>query len=141
MKTDYLETETDALSTEILAKKFIHLYRQGKTLDAFSEFFSDTVIQVEWKDFRLVRSAGKALLLAKEREWLASAECIYDLYVSDPVISGNYFSFVVDIEAIVQNKGRIHVNKICVYKTENDKIAFEQQTVTVKRIAVSKYLA
>jgi|GEM_PF-1558468 len=139
MKTSYLETEVT--STEILAEKFIHLFRQGKMVEAISELFADNVVQVEWKDFHPIRTAGKSLLLAKEREWLASVECIYDLYVSDPLISGSYFSFVMDIEAIVKNRGRIHINKICVYKTENDKIIFEQQTITIKRTVNTKFCA
>jgi hypothetical protein len=114
------------MSTERVAQRMIQLCRENKKADAIDELYSDKITSVILKGDLSEKVEGKLAVSQKIYEWNSATEQIRDLNISDPIISGDYFSCTVETDAFMKGMGRVQMNEVCVYKVQYGKIVFEQ---------------
>ena len=114
------------MSTEKVAERMVQLCRENKRADAVDELYSDKITSVVLKGDLSERVEGKLAVSQKIYEWNLATEQIRDLSISDPIVSGDYFSCTVAVDAFMKGIGRIQLNEVCVYKVQYGKIVFEQ---------------
>jgi hypothetical protein len=119
-------TSKGLMSTEKVARKFVQMCRENRRMEAIDELYSDKITSVELKGDYPTSLEGKLSVARKIFEWNASVNRIFDLYVTDPVINGDYFSFCMNIDALTINQERVKLKEVCVYKVQYGKIVFEQ---------------
>lgn len=114
------------MTTEMVAEKLVNLCRQNKRADAVDELYSDKITSIVLQGERSEQVEGKLAVSRKIYEWNSEAEQIRNLYISDPVVSGDYFSFTMETDVFMKGIGRVLMNEVCVYKVQYGKIVFEQ---------------
>lgn len=114
------------MSTERVALRMVQLCRENKKADAIDELYSDTITSIISKGNFSEKVEGKLAVSQKIYEWNSSTEQIRDLSISDPIISGDYFSCTVETDAFMKGAGRVKMNEVCVYRVQYGKIVFEQ---------------
>ena len=127
-----LITSKAILSTERVADRLVQLCRENKRADAIDELYSDKITSIELRGEKSQKLEGKLAVSQKVHEWNEAAEQIRDLYISDPIVSGDYFSCTMDTDAFVKGMGRVRMNEVCVYKVQYGKIVFEQFFFTIQ---------
>lgn len=113
-------------STELVAEKLVKLCRENKRVDAIDELYSDKITSIVLNGDNSERIEGKLAVSRKIYEWNLATEQIMDLYISDPIVSGDYFSCTMDVDAFMKGMGRVKMKEVCVYKVQYGKIVFEQ---------------
>jgi hypothetical protein len=119
-------TSKTLMKTDLVAEKMVKFLRENKREDAIDELFSDKITSVELKGEIQEKVEGKLAVLRKIYERNSDTVQIIDLYVSDPLVSGDYFSFTKDTDVYMRGIGRVLMNEVCVYKVQYGKIVFEQ---------------
>ncbi|PBQ30476.1 hypothetical protein CNR22_01400 [Sphingobacteriaceae bacterium] len=114
------------MTTEMVADKLVELCRQNKRADAIDELYSDKITSIVLKGESSEQVEGKLAVSRKIYELNSSTEQIRDLYISDPIVSGDYFSFTMETDSFMKGIGRVRMNEVCVYKVQYGKIVFEQ---------------
>ena len=125
-------TSKALLTTDGVAEKLVKLFRENKREDAIDELFSDKITSVELSGDISEKVEGKLAVLRKIYERNVDTVQILDLCISDPIVSGDYFSFTKDTDIYMRVMGRVLMNEVCVYKVQYGKIIFEQFFFTVK---------
>ena len=125
-------TSKALLTTDRVAEKLVKLFRENKREDAIDELFSDKITSVELSGDISEKVEGKLAVLRKIYERNVDTVQILDLCISDPIVSGDYFSFTKDTDIYMRGMGRVLMNEVCVYKVQYGKIIFEQFFFTVK---------
>lgn len=114
------------MTTGMVAGKLVALCRQNKRADAIDELYSDKITSIVLKGESSEKVEGKLEVSRKIYEWNSSAEQIRDLYISDPIVSGDYFSFTMETDVLMKGIGRVRMNEVCVHQVQYGKIVFEQ---------------
>jgi ketosteroid isomerase-like protein len=114
--------------TEIqkVANRLVALCREGKNLDAINELYDDNIVSLEPKGSRHERTEGKAGVIANNQEMFQTVEQMFSTTISEPIIGGNFFSCVMEMDVKMKGMDRMNMSEICVYEVKNDKIVFEQ---------------
>ena len=128
-----METQTAVMTTEMVANKLVEFCRRAKNTEAIEQLYAGNIRSLEPKGSQAELTLGKVPVLVKDQQWRSMVQQINSVYISDPVITGNYFSCGMDIEVVLKETGRrITLNEICVYEVQNGKIVFEQFFYAIK---------
>lgn len=76
-------------------------------------------------DFEQV-TKGLDAIIAKGKKFDSMIETVHKLTISEPLIAGDVFAFVMDLELTMKGKGKMGAPELCVYKVKNGKIISEQ---------------
>lgn len=114
------------MTTQQIADRLVELCRQEKHPQAQNELYHDDIISIEDKKFNIPHTVGMAAIREKTVEWEASVIKIHSAFVSDPIVTGNYFAVTMENDITFVDKGRILINEICLYQVCNGKIIQEQ---------------
>lgn len=117
-------TKTEA--TEKVAKRLVELCREGKNVQAIEELYDENIISIEPKGSRAERTEGKTNVLAKTTQFTDMIEEMHGANISDPIVSGNHFSCIMEMDVTLKDMGRIPMNELCVYEVKDGKIVAEQ---------------
>lgn len=113
------------MNTQEVAEKLVQFCREGKNLDAIHELYADDVVSHEPKGSQMELSEGKEAALAKNQQWYDMVEEIHSGEVSDPIVSGNFFSCTMDMDVTYKGHGRSMMSEVCVYEVKDGKIVAE----------------
>ena len=114
------------MNTQEVANKLVELCRAGKNLDAIGELYADDVVSHEPKGSHMELSEGKEAAIAKNQQWYDMVEEVHSGQVSDPIVSGNFFSVTMDMDVTYKEYGRMPMSEVAVYEVKNGKIVAEQ---------------
>lgn len=114
-----------------VAEKLVQMCRQNKRWDALDELYSDKITSLEIKAGKVDKTEGKSEVLRKISDWNAYVEQIFDFYIADPIINGNYFSCNMVSDILTKDMERVRINEAYVYKVQEGKIVIEQFLVTI----------
>ena len=114
------------MSTQKVAVRLIELCRKGQIQQAQEEFYGVNMVSIEPAGAPIEKAEGLQAVVDKGKQFAASIEAHHGLTISDPVVSGKYFSMAMTLDATMKGRGRILLEEICVYKVEDGKIVFEE---------------
>jgi len=113
------------MNTQEVAGKLVEFCREGKNLDAINELYADNVVSHEPKGSHMELSEGKESAIAKNQQWYDMVEEVHSGRVSDPIVSGNFFSVTMDMDVTYKGQGRSMMSEVCVYEVKDGKIVTE----------------
>ncbi len=117
------------MNTEKIAARLVELCREGKYEQAQDELYAQDAVSVEMEGAPGGASGnvqGLDAIREKGRKWQESIETIHGGSVGDPIVSGDWFSVAMGIDATYKGMGRMDMKEICVYQVRDGKIAREQ---------------
>ncbi len=117
------------MNTEAVAKRLVELCRQGKYEEAQIELYADDAVSIEMDGLppgSIGNAKGLEAIREKGRQFNAGIEAVHGGSVSDPIVTGNWFSLVLTMDATFKGRGRVNMEEICVYQVRNGKIVREQ---------------
>jgi hypothetical protein len=86
------------MNTQEVAARLVQLCREGKNADAINELYDDHIVSREPKGSPMEITEGKAAVSGKTQQWYEMVEEIHSGEISDPVVSGNFFSCSMDMD-------------------------------------------
>lgn len=113
------------MSTQEVADKLVQFCREGKNIEAINELYADNIISYEPKGSHIEIAEGKAAVLDKSQEWYNMVEEVHSGTISDPIVTGNFFTVSMEMDVTYKGLGRNTMNEICVYQVKDGKIVSE----------------
>jgi len=114
------------MTTQQVADKLVALCRKGQIKDAQTELYGESMVSIEPAGAPVEKAVGIRAVAEKGKHFASMIEERHGLTITDPVITGNYFSMGMTLDATMKGRGRSLLQEICVYKVENGKIVFEE---------------
>ena len=114
------------MTTREVADRLVELCRKGLILEAQQELFADDVTSYEPENSPTPPAIGKEAVLAKGKHFASLIEERRSGSFEDPIVAGNYFSFVCKLDATLTGIGRIVWDEICVFGVKDGKVISEQ---------------
>lgn len=117
------------MNTEAIAARLVELCRQGKYEQAQNELYADDAVSIEMDGLpseMAQDTRGLEAIREKGRQFNATIETVHGGNIGDPVVTGNWFSLVMTMDATFKERGRVDMREICVYRVRDGKIVREQ---------------
>jgi hypothetical protein len=114
------------MTTREVANRLIELCRKGLVLEAQQELFADDVTSHEPEHSQTPPAIGKEAVMAKGKHFVSLIEERRSGSFEDPIVAGNYFSFVCKLDATLKGMGRVVWDEICVFGVKDGKVISEQ---------------
>jgi ketosteroid isomerase-like protein len=117
------------MNTQQVANRLVELCRRGEFTKAQDELYAQDAVSVEPEGApagSLGNARGLDAIREKGKAFDQTYETIHGITVSDPLVSGEFFSIVMGLDATWKQGGRYAMEEICVYRVRNGKIVLEQ---------------
>jgi len=114
------------MNTQQVAERLVQLCREGKNMDAINELYDDNIVSHEAKGAPMELAEGKKAVIGKSEHWYSTVEEIHGGEVSDPIVSGNFFTVSMEMDVTYKEGGRIPMKEIAVYEVKDGKVIAEQ---------------
>lgn len=117
------------MNTQQVANRLVELCRRGEFTKAQDELYAQDAVSIEMEGSpsgALGNARGLDAIREKGKAFDQSYEKIHSITVSEPLISGEFFSLVMGLDATWKQGGRYAMEEICVYRVRNGKIVLEQ---------------
>ena len=114
------------MTTQQVANRLIELCRKGQIQQAQEELYGETMVSIEPKGAPIEKAEGLKAVSEKGKNFASMIEERHGGSITDPVVTGKYFSMGMTLDATMKGQGRILLEEVCVYKVENGKIVFEE---------------
>jgi hypothetical protein len=122
-----MSTQVETTKAQEVAHRLVDLCREGKNVDAINELYDDNIVSLEPEGSPMAgKTVGKEAVLGSTNQWFSSVEEIHSAYISDPIVSGNFFACTMDIDATYKEQGRNEMSELCVFEVKNGKIVTSQ---------------
>jgi hypothetical protein len=107
------------MDTTQIANRLVELCRKGQFVQAEQELYAADIVHIEidGKEFK-----GFDEVLQKEVDFLEELKAAPVMEVSDPLVAGNYFSIRMRIQCEHNQRGKIDMDELLVYKVADGKI-------------------
>ncbi|SKA29168.1 hypothetical protein SAMN04488128_10377 [Chitinophaga eiseniae] len=111
-----------------IASRLAEYCRNQEFSLAQQELYADEAVSIEPADVPGFEkeTKGKEALREKDRKFNAMVESRHGTTVSEPLIAGNAFSFVLTMDIKLKGGDRQTVTELCVFTVKNGKIVSEQ---------------
>ena len=116
------------MTTNEIASRLAELCRQGKYEAAQKELYADDAVSIEPHPSSQFEKETKGLdaIIEKGHKWEASVKESHSITVSEPLVAGNAFAFILQMDLTMVEHGRINMTELCVYRVKDGKIISEQ---------------
>jgi ketosteroid isomerase-like protein len=117
------------MNTQQVANRLVELCRRGEFTKAHDELYAQDAVSVEPEGApagAMGNARGLDAIREKGKAFDQTYETIHGITVSDPLVSGEFFSIVMGLDATWKQGGRYAMEEICVYRVRNGKIVLEQ---------------
>jgi ketosteroid isomerase-like protein len=117
------------MNTQQIAERLVTLCRAGEYEQAQRELYADDAVSIEMPNApagALGDVQGLPAILEKGRQFAERVEAMHANAVSDPLVAGNWFSVVFNMDVTFKERGRVQMAEIAVYHVRGGKIAREQ---------------
>ncbi|MGN7723026.1 SnoaL-like domain-containing protein [Chitinophaga sp. 22620] len=115
------------MTTEQIAQRLVEYCRKGDFEAAQKELFADDVVSVEPYETPDFPKEEKGLdnIIKKGEKFNSMIEEVHEIYVNEPVITGNIIAFVSGMDLTMKGRGRAKWEELCVYTVKDGKIISE----------------
>jgi len=114
------------MTTQQIADRLVYLCRQEKHPQAQAELYHQNIESFEDIKLGIPPTKGLDAINQKVKEWDASVIEIHNAFVSDPIVTGNYFAVTMENDITFVGRGRIQIKEICLYEVKESKIVRER---------------
>ncbi|MEZ0472416.1 SnoaL-like domain-containing protein [Luteimonas salinilitoris] len=117
------------MNTQQVAERLVALCREGKYEQAQEELYAEDAASIEMEGLPAGTAGnvkGMDAIREKGRKWKENIVEIHGGSVSDPVVTGDWFSVAMGIDATYKDMGRMPMEEICVYQVRDGKVVREQ---------------
>ncbi|WP_353719879.1 nuclear transport factor 2 family protein [Dyadobacter sp. 676] len=116
------------MTIEQIATRLADYCRKEQFTQALEELYADNAVSTEPFEFPGFDKETKGLkaMTAKDRKFSAMVESRHGTTVSEPLIAGNSFCFVLTMDMKMKNRDREKLTELCVYTVADGKIISEQ---------------
>src|ERR1700744_4264444 len=122
-----MSTQVETTKAQEVAHRLVDLCREGKNVDAINELYDDNVVSIEPESSPMPgKTVGKKAVLESTNQWFSSVQEIHSVYISDPIVTDNFFACTMDIDATYKEHGRNEMNELCIFEVKNGKIVSSQ---------------
>lgn len=122
-----IKEQKEVLATHEVAARFNELAQQEKWFEIQEEFFAENTRSIDPPNSPYFGYAeGKAAIRQKAEDFVKRIEAVHSAYTSAPIVTGNYFAVVRELDLTVQPHGRIQINQIMMYEVKDGRIILEQ---------------
>lgn len=121
-----METIAEIMSTQNVATHLVQFCHEGKNLDAINELYSNDIISREPNGSHAELVEGKENVIAKNQQWYDMVHEIHSSHIGDPIVTGNFFACIMDMDVTYKQHGRMTMNEIAVYEVKDGKIISDQ---------------
>ncbi|WP_184549804.1 SnoaL-like domain-containing protein [Mucilaginibacter sp. FT3.2] len=107
------------METSEIAIRLVELCRKNEFVQAEKELYASTIVHIETDG-----TAFKGIddVLQKEINFLKQLKLLPVTQVSEPLVAGNYFTIRLQMQCDHNERGKIDLDELLVYKVANDKI-------------------
>jgi hypothetical protein len=116
------------MTTHEIADRLVELCRQGNFAGVQKELFAEDAVSIEphsTPDFPQ-ETKGLDAILKKGEKWYSMVEKQNSFTVSDPLVAGNSFAIVLQMDVVMKQRGQMNISELCVYHVKDGKIISEQ---------------
>jgi hypothetical protein len=116
------------MTVEQIATRLADYCRQDQFSLAQEELYADDAVSIEQFEVPGFEKETRGINALKEKDekFTAMVECRYGTTVSEPLIAGNSFSFVLTMDIKLKGREREQIIELCVYTIRDGKIISEQ---------------
>jgi hypothetical protein len=116
------------MTTAEIAAKLVELCRIGQYETAHHTLYADDAISIEPTASPEFEKETKGInaILEKGRKFDSMVEAVHGGTVSEPLVAGNAFSFVLTMDVTMKGQGRFNMVELCVYQVKDGKIVSEE---------------
>ena len=114
------------MTTQQIANRLVFLCRQEKHPQAQAELYDQNIESFEDEKLGLPPTKGMDAIHQKVKEWDASVIEIHSTFVSEPIVTGNYFAITMENDITFKDRGRVQIKEICLYEVKASKIVRER---------------
>ena len=116
------------MTTQQTADRLRQLCQEGDFATAREELYASDIISLEDGNPNTPqRVEGIEAKRQKDEAFQSSLEEVHSIKITQPIISDNYFTLGMDMDATFKGSGRHKMDEICVYRCNNEgKIDMEQ---------------
>jgi hypothetical protein len=116
------------MTVQQVANRLADYCRNEQFTQALEELYSEHAVSIEPFEFPGFDKETKGLeaMLEKDKKFGALVESRYGATVSQPLIAGNSFAFVLTMDMKMKGRDRELLTELCVYTVEDGKIISEQ---------------
>jgi ketosteroid isomerase-like protein len=115
------------MSTQQIAERLVELCRIPDYETAQKELFADDAVSIEpyaSPEFEK-ETKGIQAILEKGKKFESMTEEMHNTQVSEPLVAGNSFCIVLNMDITMKGKGRMAMKEICLYQVKDGKIVSE----------------
>jgi len=114
-------------TTHEIAARFNELAQQAKWFEIQDAFFAENVKSIDPENSPYFGYAeGKEAVRKKGEDFVSRIEAGHGSYTSEPIVTGNHFAVVREVDITVRPHGRIQINQIMLYEVKDGQIISEQ---------------
>ena len=123
-----METLEKTMKITDIAKRLVDYCRKGEWYRAQEELYSKDAVSIEQEASPVFEKETKGLDAIKEKgkKFDSMVEKVHKITVSEPMIAGNSFAFVLSLDVKMKGQERMDSPEICVYQVKDGKIVSEQ---------------
>ncbi|MCF6402438.1 nuclear transport factor 2 family protein [Chitinophaga filiformis] len=116
------------MTTQEIATRIAELCKKGEFETAQKELFAQDAISIEPEDTPEFAKETKGLdnIFEKGNKFMSMVESVHGIDVSEPLIAGNSFAFVLKMDMTMKGQDRMNMQELCVYTTKDGKVISEQ---------------
>lgn len=116
------------MTVEQIASQLVAYCRNEEFTRAQQELYAEDAVSIEPYETPGFEKETRGLeaLKEKDRKFSSMVESRYGTTVSDPIIAGNVFSFVLSMDLKMKDRERANMTELCVYHVKDGKIVSEQ---------------
>ncbi|WP_276481604.1 SnoaL-like domain-containing protein [Paraflavitalea pollutisoli] len=116
------------MTTQQIADKLVAYCRKGDWENAQKELYADNAVSVEPEASPAFEKETNGLpaILAKGKKFDDMVDTMHSIKVSDPIVAGNSFACVLDMDATMKGRGRMPMKELCVYTVQDGKVIREE---------------
>lgn len=120
-------SESEKPGTREIAARFNELAQEGKWFEIQDAFFAENVKSIDPENSPYFGYAeGKEAVRKKGEDFVSRIEAGHRSYTSEPIVTGNHFAVVREVDITVRPHGRIQINQIMLYEVKDGQIISEQ---------------
>jgi len=123
-----MTTEQMTMTTQQIANRLAELCRLGQYEAAQKELYADDAISIEPYETPEFAKETKGLdaIIEKGHKFESMVEEMHGGSVSEPLVAGNTFAFVMSMDMTMKGQGRMNMSELCVYQVKDGKVVSEE---------------
>lgn len=116
------------MTVEQVATRLADYCRKEQFTQALEELYADNAVSIEQFEFPGFEKETKGLkaMMAKDEKFSSMVESRHGTTVSEPLVAGNSFCFVLTMDLKMRGRDREQLTELCVYTVADGKIISEQ---------------